>query len=165
MGSILNYSADVWGYHEGKDIEIIHTKFCRKVLGVKVSTNRECLYGELGRYPMYVQRKFIMIKYWLKILNLPPNSRVFSVYCMLRSDADNQNNYNGSNWAWYIKRLLDEIEMSNVLLNQRNINVNFQIIKQRIFDIYKQGWYTNISSSSRFTSYISSFVLKIISIL
>ena len=56
---------------KGKDVEIILTKFCRKVLGVKVSTNRECLYGELGRYLMHVQRKFIMIKHWLKILNLP----------------------------------------------------------------------------------------------
>ena len=58
-----------------------------------------------------------------KFINLPPYSRVFSVYCMLRSDTDNQNNYNGSNWEWYIKQLLDEIGISNGWLNQRNINV------------------------------------------
>ena len=32
VGSILGYGAEVWGIHEAKDIEILHTKFCRWVL-------------------------------------------------------------------------------------------------------------------------------------
>ena len=35
VGSILGYGAEVWGIHEAKDIEILHTKFCRWVLYVK----------------------------------------------------------------------------------------------------------------------------------
>ena len=35
VGSILGYGAEVWGIHEAKDIEILHTKFCRWVLNVK----------------------------------------------------------------------------------------------------------------------------------
>ena len=75
----MNYCAEVWGYHEGRDIELLHTTFCRKVLGVKLSTNRECLYGELDRYPMIIQRKLIMIKYWLKIKKLPENNILCNV--------------------------------------------------------------------------------------
>ena len=52
-----------------KGVEIIQTKFYRKFLGYKYH-----LIGELGRYPMYVQRKFIMIKQWFKILNLLSNT-------------------------------------------------------------------------------------------
>ena len=52
VGSVLNYSAEVWENNEAKDIEIIHTKFCRWVLNVQKSTNLSGLYGELGRYPL-----------------------------------------------------------------------------------------------------------------
>ena len=52
VGSILNYSAEVWGYKDSKDIEQVHCKFLRKVLCVKKSTNLDALYGELGRYPL-----------------------------------------------------------------------------------------------------------------
>jgi hypothetical protein len=35
VGSILNYNASVWGYHDGNHIEQIHCKFLRKLLCVK----------------------------------------------------------------------------------------------------------------------------------
>ena len=76
----LNYSAEVWGYHKGPDVEIVHNKFCRKLLGVKRSTNINALYGELGRIPMSVQRKLIMIKYWIKIITSNDQTILFKVY-------------------------------------------------------------------------------------
>ena len=50
IGSKLNYASEVWWFHEAPDIERIHTKFCRSILGVRKSTNLDALYGELGRY-------------------------------------------------------------------------------------------------------------------
>ena len=67
---VLNYAAEIWGAHDAPDIEVIHTKFCRKLLTVKRSTNLNALYGELGRVPMLIHRKIIMIKYWLRIVAL-----------------------------------------------------------------------------------------------
>ena len=52
--SILNYSSEVWGYHAAKEIEMVHTKFCRKILEVRHSTNISGLCGELGRVPLYI---------------------------------------------------------------------------------------------------------------
>ena len=57
VGSILNYSSEIWGGHEAKDVELVHNKFCRKILHVRQSTNLNCLYGELGRVPLNVIRK------------------------------------------------------------------------------------------------------------
>ena len=89
MAPTLNYAAEVWGYHKGPDIEIIHTKFCRKILCVKPSTNLSALYGELGRTPMIIQRKLVMIKYWLKILKANSQSLLFKTYIMLKNDLEN----------------------------------------------------------------------------
>ena len=51
VGSILNYSAEIIGVLEAKDIELVHTKFCRWSLLVRKSTNLTGLYGELRRVP------------------------------------------------------------------------------------------------------------------
>ena len=47
VSSVLNYASEVWGYEDCKDIEIVHNKFCRYLLGVKKSTNIAAMYGEL----------------------------------------------------------------------------------------------------------------------
>ena len=89
VGSVLNYCSEIWRGHEAKDIELVHNKFCRKVLCVRQSTNLNCLYGELGRVPLNVTRKINMIRYWFKIVNDDNNSLPKTIYRMLKSDADN----------------------------------------------------------------------------
>ena len=74
VSSVLKYSSEIWGLNESKDIEIIHTKFIRKILCVNKSTNLAGLYGELGRVPLQVMRKIHMFRYWIKILHLNNNN-------------------------------------------------------------------------------------------
>ena len=133
VGSILNYSSEVWGMHDAKDIEVIHTKFCRWILNVKKSTNLSALYGELGRVPFIIQRKFNMIKYWVKLLKSNDSFLQKKIYRILKDDADSGNSYNGSNWASYIKSLLDNLGLSYIWLQQGEIDIPLQLIKQRIF--------------------------------
>ena len=59
VSSVLNYSLEIWGYHPANDIEKVHTKFCRKILYVRQSTNISGIYGELGRIPFPILRKII----------------------------------------------------------------------------------------------------------
>lgn len=70
---ILNYGAEVWGMYKAKDVEMLHTKFCRWTLNVKKSTNLSGLYGQLGRSPLNTNRKIIMIRYWIKLLRSDDN--------------------------------------------------------------------------------------------
>ena len=73
-----------------KNIESVHCKFIRKILCVKKSTNIEGLYREVGRYPMYIRRMLIMIKYWIKIVS-SDHTILKTVYYMLRADVANGN--------------------------------------------------------------------------
>ena len=73
VGSVLNYGAEIWGNHEAKDIEILHTKFCRWILNVRKSTNLSGLYGELGRFPLFIFRQISMIRYWMKLITSSDN--------------------------------------------------------------------------------------------
>ena len=54
VGSILNYSSETRGFSKSKAIERIHLKFCKRILQVRTSTSTMAVYGELGRFPMYM---------------------------------------------------------------------------------------------------------------
>ena len=158
VSSVLNYASEVWGYNDGKDIEIIHIKFLRKVLGVNKSTNLIGLYGELGRIPLYIMRKVNMVRYWIKLLRSNENKITKQVYQMLRQDANNNISYNKLNWASHIKSILETLGLSNFwttqdMINQENCNSVLSVIKQRILDQYKQSWYSDINNSQRLISY------------
>ena len=84
VGSVLNNSAEVWGNNEAKEIETIHTKFCRWILNVRKSTNLSGLYGELGRYPLSIYRKISMVRFWIKILSSSYNFIPKKMYNMLK---------------------------------------------------------------------------------
>ena len=47
VGSILNYSAEVWGFKQSKELERIHLKFCKRILKLKTNTSNAGVYGEL----------------------------------------------------------------------------------------------------------------------
>jgi hypothetical protein len=149
----LNYGAEIIGDCEGKDIERIHCKFLRKILCVKKNTNLDGLYGETGRYPMRIQRMLIMFKYWTKILNLPDNTLLKSIYNLLKEDANANNTYNNSNWAYTIKKHLNELGLNYMWQYQNNTDINLQLIKTRILDQFKQSWYAKINNSSKLSSY------------
>ena len=153
VGSILNYSAEIIGAVEAKDIELVHTKFCRWIPHVRNSTNLTGLYGELGRVPFVITRKIRMIKYWAKLLKLDANAIPKKIYFMLRKDAENNVIYNGANWASQVKSLLDKLGLTYIWVQQDDINIPCDLIQQRIMDMYKQSWYANINNSSRLLMY------------
>ena len=47
VSSTLNYSGEVWGFGQSKEIERIHLKFCKRHLNVKSSTFADAIYREL----------------------------------------------------------------------------------------------------------------------
>lgn len=153
VGSILNYSSEVWGNNDAKDIETVHTKFCRWVLHVRKSTNLSGLYGELGRFPLVIHRKISMIRYWIRLLNSDDSFIPKKIYIMLKNDVDINRTYNGANWAFQVKSILDNLGLSNIWIDQFNINIPFTLIKQRLYDTYKQSWYSSINNSNRLEMY------------
>jgi hypothetical protein len=69
LSSILYYRCDIWGFHKVKDVENIHTLFCKNVLGVKKSTCNSLVDHGLGRFLLHIIRKLGILKYWIKLKN------------------------------------------------------------------------------------------------
>ncbi len=69
VGATLNYGCEIWGFDKFIEIERIHLKFCKRLLGIKASSSSMGVYGELGRYPLYINRNVRIIKYWCKLIH------------------------------------------------------------------------------------------------
>jgi len=54
---ILLYCSDVWGISNCTDVNKIHIRFCKNILGGKHHTPNACIYGELGRYTLLLIAK------------------------------------------------------------------------------------------------------------
>ena len=68
ISPILNYGSEVWCFHKAPAIEAVHLQFCKKLLGVKQSTQNDFIYGELGRLSVASQRYVSIIRNLLGLL-------------------------------------------------------------------------------------------------
>ena len=54
-------------------IEKIHLFAMKRYLGVDMRTPDELAYGELGRYPIYINSNVRCVRYWLKLVSMEEN--------------------------------------------------------------------------------------------
>ena len=144
VGSILMYASEVWGFCKSKKLENIHTKFLKIILGVRKSSSNVAVYGELGRYPLYINRYIRIIKFWFKIIrtnNIIMNSIVET--CI--SDIDK----GITNWFANVRNLLEKYGFLDIWLDPLSVNQNqfIAIFKQRLLDEYIQEWRASVNNN------------------
>ena len=69
---VVLYGSEVWGYHVIRDVQILHMKFLKHTLCVQRNTCNDIVYGELGVYPLEVDIKVRMVKYWIRLVTGKP---------------------------------------------------------------------------------------------
>ena len=82
----LLYGCEIWGNGSCKSLELYHTRFIKRTLDVKSTTNTSMIYAETGRFPLAININVQIIKYWLKILRMESNSYVKLVYNEMLQD-------------------------------------------------------------------------------
>ena len=89
--SILLYSAEIWGLQRLCSSEKVHMLACKRFLGVPMRTPNKMVYGELNRYPLYINAHIRCIRYWIRLLNMDENRFPKHAYAMLLSLDSNGN--------------------------------------------------------------------------
>jgi hypothetical protein len=150
VGSTLGYASEIWGFTKSADIERIHLKFCKRLLNVRLNTSTPGVYGELGRYPLYIARYVRIFKYWCKILSTD-NIIIRKVYEQDLIDCKN----GFKNWVSQVKQMLCNYGFADSFELQTSINVknSMQIFKQRLIDCFVQEWFGNIENTAVIENY------------
>ena len=151
IASGLLYGSEIWGAGDCQSgIEGAHMMACKKYLGVKINTPNCLVYGELARYPLYINSQMRVIKYWLRILDMDDTRLPKIAYNReLREDRKTKS------WSQEVKNLLDNTGFSNVWHQQSaNMVPGFlKSFKRRLMDIFIQDWHAKINSSIRCHTY------------
>lgn len=149
---IILYGSEVWGIYDNKEIDKLHIKFCKRILGVRQQTPNNAVLGELGRFPLSVISKQRSIIYWSKLMKRTSSIelRMFNEQCLL--------NNNGT-WAGKIFTFLNTLGFTDVWYHF-DTNINYShIFKQRIRDQYLQTWNTSIQNMPKL-DYFKKFKIE-----
>ena len=151
---LLTYAAEVWGLHEDSHkIETVHTFAIKRLLFVPLHTSNELVYGETGRYPLFINIYSKCIRYWLKLTRLPPSRICRQAYDMLKLKHE----YGENNWVSNIKKVLCENGFGVVWLSQGvgNEYAFLAEFKDRLVSCYKQKWHASLEEKDKFRWYHS----------
>ena len=112
---VLLYGSEVWGFEKLDLIERLHLKFLKYVLNLKSSTPDYMVYGETGRFPLYISIHCRMISHWAKLLSGPSSKIVCTLYKFmfkLYCDGDVRNP-----WMCCIEKILNTCGLSYIWQN------------------------------------------------
>lgn len=146
---IVQYGAEIWGFETGQEIEKLHLFALKRFLQVDRRTPNDLVYGELGRYPIYLNSYIKCIKYWLKLVCMNENRLPAVAYKTLR-DLDNKGKIT---WVAKIRQCLCSYGFAFVWFEQGvgNVRSFLSCFRQRIIDCRWQEWDCHMQSSDRFS--------------
>jgi hypothetical protein len=149
--SILLYSSEIWGLKRLESIEKVHLLACKRFLGVPLKTPNRMIYGELGRFPLYINSAIRCIKYWFRLLTLPENRLPKQAYNMLLSLDRNGKQC----WVTQVKEILCTSGFAYVWNNQgvEHVLPFLKQLRQRLIDMYCQEWSATLRDKDRYSDY------------
>jgi hypothetical protein len=83
---------EIWGFEKLDIIECVHLEFLKFIFNLKSNTPSYMVYGETGRYPVYINTCIYsrMISYWAKLFTCSENKIVTILYRYLLIDHDSE---------------------------------------------------------------------------
>ena len=120
---IGDYGCEVWGFHKAPAIERVHLQFCMRILHVKKCTAIFYVYGELGRFPLAINKHLKIIKYWLTIITHKTNPLVYN---LCRYQYENCELEHANNWASKVKEMLNNLGFNYAWIKKiKNVHNTF----------------------------------------
>lgn len=77
---VLLYGCEVWGFENIEIIECIYLKFLKYILNLKSCILLYMVYGEIGRFLLFVNIYIRMVLYWVKLFIGLENKIVYIFY-------------------------------------------------------------------------------------
>ena len=151
---ILTYGSEAWGLiADHSIIERVHLFALKRFLNVSIRTPNALVYGETGRYPLFINVYVRQIKYWLSLTRMSEDRIPRKCYQMLYKLHCNDK----TNWVSSVCFTLYRYGFGFVWEQQGVCNVKTFLVefKQRLIDCYAQDWHYNIITNERYAFYSS----------
>jgi hypothetical protein len=151
---ILTYGAEIWGLAKNQEIiERVHLFALKRFLGVHSKSPRHLVYGETGRFPLYVQTYVKCIKFWFRLQRLGNERYSKKAYNMMI----HLQRQNYVTWACGVRNVLYMYGFGYVWEEQGVGDVSgfVRCFKERLIDCAKQDWHSSLMSHDFYATYAS----------
>lgn len=150
---MLLYASEIWGISRLAVVESAHLFACKRFLGVSNRTPNHMIYGETGRYPLFIESTVSSLRYWLKLKKMPMSRLPKQALVMLENDLL-RNDPHKNSWIKSVKDTLFSLGFQDAWSTGVTHERAFLLsVKRKMIDNFKQEWFTKISSSERFATY------------
>ena len=141
-------------------IEVFYREFLKYVLRVKTSTPNIYVYGELGVYPLWIDRQIRVLKYWAKIIN-PESSKGEFVKNIYREMYElSLTNPQIVTWATTVRDTLKRLDLGIYWENQTISDDDFflSLVRRKLQNSYLTKWTSDVvdSTDGRLFRYIKT---------
>ena len=145
---IIDYSSEVcYDRKVKRRLESLQTVYLKRALGVKVQTSNLAIFGETGRYPLFVRQEKLVLGYWVKLMTLSPTNPLRIVYDELYRLSTTGN----TTWCTHVGDLLTSIGLENIWEGQMipvsafNVNQLKSHFKAELERHYTKNWLQEIN--------------------
>ena len=130
----------------------MHLFACKFFLHVRNKTPNDVVYGELGRYPLFITATVRVIKYWLKLLMQRDNFYSRKAYKMLLA----LHNRGKTTWVSHVKLVLCTNGFEQVwLFGCGNVKPFIKELEERLHSSFCHRWCNHLDTSERLSVYNS----------
>ena len=143
---ILLYSAEIWGVYKFRNVDKLHMKFLKSLLGVKHQTPNYAVLGEFGRLPLSVICKQRSLKFWCKIM-IRNNILLYETYSELC------NRMYQNSWSRRINDIIDCLGFTDIRIAYNNQFNYYPLFRERLRDQSIQNWAEGINSMPKLSMY------------
>ena len=129
-------------YSINMNLERMHLKFLKFILGVKRNCPYLCVLEETGELPLTITAAIQMVKYWHRLTTMTDNCLAkLALY-----EIENAND-NSSDWKSSIKHLLKLMSLENVCANPQTYGVDQlnTLCKNKMRSIFTEFWNSELS--------------------
>ena len=149
---MLNYGAEVWGLEADlKIIERVHLFALKRFLNVSVRTSTILVYGETGRYPLFINIYMKCVRYWLRIQSMSSERYTKKAYKMLLYMHEQGRHTWASSLCYLMYKYgFDEAWESQGVGNQKAF---LKLFKERLVSRYNEEWNYNLHNNERYKVY------------
>ena len=154
---MLLYACEVWDISRLANIETAHLLACQRLLSVSDKTPNHMVYGEMGRYPLYIDNTVSSLRYWFKLIKMPMTRFPKQALIKLKNSLDTNTTRKNRNSAGGINDCLESYSFHDGWTDGTVENGKgfLLVFKQRMIERFKREWFTKMSESDRFSTYFS----------
>ena len=152
---MLLYASEIWGLSKVETIESAHLFGIKRLLSVSDKTPNTMVYGESGRYPLYINSTISAVRYWLKLLNMPDTRIPKQCLLQMTRALDRNGHVFMPFWVQNIRDCLIKFGFQDVWVNQGTTNeaAFLKELKRRMINEFVLDWKQRLQNSDRFLFY------------